>query len=169
MTSPSATDANTADREIRDLVARYSDAVNRRDEKAWTATWAEEGCWQLLGQTKTGRAEVVAFWLELMPHVPWVLQLPSFGVIELDDDLTTASGRWYINEISKRPSGPGLTIGVYHDSYVCKGRKGRAGRDGRESGVWCFAHRRFDVVYSGPPDLSGKESPYPPDLFTADV
>ena len=28
--------------EIRNLVARYADAVSRRDEKAWAETWTEE-------------------------------------------------------------------------------------------------------------------------------
>ena len=42
---------------IRDLVYRYSDAVCRRDQVAWSATWAEDGVWQLPGAPRTeGRA-----------------------------------------------------------------------------------------------------------------
>ena len=43
--------------EIRGLVARYADAVSRRDEDAFGATFATDGEWQLLGnkQTAIGR------------------------------------------------------------------------------------------------------------------
>ena len=32
---------------LRDLMARYVDAVNRSEAAAWGATWAEDGVWSL--------------------------------------------------------------------------------------------------------------------------
>ena len=37
---------------LRNLMARYVDAVNRYDADAWIATWAEDGVWNLLGNPR---------------------------------------------------------------------------------------------------------------------
>ena len=49
---------------IRDLVNRYSDAVVRRDAKAWGDTWAENAEWYILGNSICGRVEIVERWQE---------------------------------------------------------------------------------------------------------
>jgi hypothetical protein len=136
---------------IRSLVARYADAVNRRDEDAWRSTWTEDGEWHVLGKSTAGREDVVALWCELMGSFGFVLQLIHSGTIELDGD--RATGRWYLSEIWKRPDdSAGLSVGVYHDHY----ERGGAG--------WLFARRRFDFLYMGPSDLSAAPIPFPTDL-----
>jgi hypothetical protein len=154
-----------AEAKIRDLAARYCDAVNRRDTEAWRNTWSVDAEWSLLGQSTRGRDAIVNRWLELMGTIPFVMQLPSFGVIDFPESGVgeepqrsstssfTASGRWYINEISQRPTGAGMTIGVYRDLYIHSG----------EDDDWRFARRRFDILYRGQPDLSGKTFPSPDD------
>lgn len=133
---------------IRDLIARYSDAVARRDEAAWAATWAPDGEWKLLGQVRRGREDVVAFWGQLMATVPWVVQVPSFALLSLDG--ASATGRCTVTEYGKTPDGSGtLTLGVYHDRCV------------ELDGEWMFARRHLDVLYMGPPDLSGAALPFP--------
>lgn len=159
-----------AERSIRDLVARYSDAVNRRDEPAWRATWATSSEWHLLGATKTGRDDIVAHWLDLMATLPFVLQFPVFGLVDFPDapdapdephdvrstaSITSATGRWYVQEVSQRPERAGLSFGVYHDHYVV------------EDGRWRFARRRFDSLYRGLPDLSGPVFSFPSDALVA--
>lgn len=131
-------EAGLAENEIRRLIARYSDAVNRRDAASWGATWAEDGEWVLLGTTTRGKGAIVARWLELMEGIPFVLQVPGFGLVDFPqaEDHETATGRWYITEISNRPTGSASLVGVYHDRYV------------REKGGWVFASRRFDILYS---------------------
>ena len=47
---------------IRALVARYADAVCRRDPDAWAATWAEDCRWDLGGPLASGRAETLDLW-----------------------------------------------------------------------------------------------------------
>jgi len=135
------------EREIRDLVARYSDAVNRRDAGAWGETWAVDARWRLGGRITHGRDAIVRRWTETMERVPFVLQLPSFGVIDLD--APGPRGRWYIQEIVQRPSGSSITFGVYADHYV------------HEEGRWRFARRRFDALYRGADDPDAAWTAFP--------
>ena len=133
---------------IRELVASYADAVVRRDADAWSATWAEDGEWHILGNATRGRDAVVSLWKQLMAAVPFVVQVPGHALIEVDG--ARATGRWYITEYGKSADGSGsLTLGVYHDEYT------------RSAEGWRFLRRRFDALYSGPPDLSGTPQPFP--------
>jgi uncharacterized protein (TIGR02246 family) len=140
-----------AETEIRALVARYSDAVIRHDANAWGDTWADAAEWHILGSCTSGRDEIVSHWTELMAGIPFVVLFPVFGLVEVSDG-DQATGRWYVHELSKRPSRSTLTIGVYHDRYV------------HEDDAWRFAVRRFDILYTGPPDLSGESFPFPTDV-----
>lgn len=135
---------------VRNLVARYSDAVNRRDAATWGPTWTEKAEWSLMGSSTVGRDEIVALWEKLMSGFPFVMQLVHSGTVELSGD--SGEGCWYLTEISRGPDGtPNAAIGVYHDRYL------------RENGAWCFARRRFDILYNGPADLSGTLLPFPTD------
>ena len=82
--------------EIRGLVARYADAVSRRDEGAFGETFATDGEWQILGNVAEGREKVVALWKSLMENFPFVVQLVTGGIIEVDGE--RATGTWYITE-----------------------------------------------------------------------
>jgi uncharacterized protein (TIGR02246 family) len=136
---------------IRELVARYADAVVRRDEDAWAATWTKDGEWHVLGEPARGREAVVELWNKLMAGLPFVVQLAHGGMIQLDGD--RATGRWYITEHGKTPDGTGMfTLGVYHDDYE------------RSAEGWRFARRRFDFLYAGPPDLSAPARGFPKEL-----
>jgi ketosteroid isomerase-like protein len=136
-------DGSSDQLEIRDLVARYSDAVNRRDTEAWADTWAEDASWQILGRAPEGRAAIVALWQKMMSGFPFVVQMPSEGVVELSGD--EASGRFYLTEYGRSADGTGLlTLAVYHDRFR------------REPDRWRFCERRFHALYSGPPDLSAE-------------
>ena len=135
---------------IRDLVARYADAVARGDAEAWAATWAEDGEWHIFGQPTRGRDAVVALWKTLMGTLSFVLQVPSSGIIRIDG--ARGTGRWHVTEHGKRVDGAAtLTLGTYQDEYCRVG-------DG-----WRFRVRRFDALYLGPPDLSARALPRPAD------
>ena len=128
---------------IRDLVARYSEAVDRRDEKASAETWAEDGIWNVGPSHATGREAVVKTWSGLMELFRFVTQMPQSGFIELDGN--HARGTWQVMELGGPHQGdPSCTLGVYDDRY----RRTDAG--------WRFAERSFHFVYMGPPDLSGR-------------
>jgi len=128
--------------EIRNLVARYADAVSRRDHERWAATWAKQGSWSLMGMTAQGREDVAALFAKLTSGFAFVVQHVPSGYVEFDGE--AASGKWQISEHGQLGGNPLLTLGLYEDDYV------------REDGAWLFASRRFQPVYSGPPDLSGK-------------
>lgn len=129
----------TADDElaIRALVARYCDAVCRRDDAAWIATWAPDCRWDLGGGRRTeGRDATLDLWRSASAKYPWVAQLATTGVVDVSGD--TATGGWYVLELNRLRDGTGaLHLGHYDDEY-------RRTEEG-----WLFAVRRFSMVYRG--------------------
>ncbi|MEE2703163.1 MAG: nuclear transport factor 2 family protein [Myxococcota bacterium] len=151
MSPAQTTNSLTDENQIRDLVARYADAVTRRDEKAWAETWTEDGEWQVMGRTASGREAVVELWKSLMGGLSFVVQLANTERISIEGD--RGSGRWYVTEYAKSSDGTALlNVGFYRDEYV------------RIDGVWRFARRRFDALYIGPPDLSGATFTHPEEV-----
>ncbi len=141
-------DSRLADElEIRDLVARYSDAVNRGDHAAWAETWSDDGVWRLLGREARGRENCVALLRELTGPLSLVVQLATNGLVRVDGE--RASGRWSILEHFKTSDGGSMSLGIYDDAYR------------RERGGWRFAARSFHALYLGPPDLSAAATRYP--------
>ncbi len=137
--------------EIRQLVAAYADAVNRRDEALWASTWADTGVWNLMGNAIEGKDAVVAMWNNAMGGFDFVLQLVYQGTVDIQGD--TATGRWYLAE-HLRPQGSDsgmFNIGTYADEYV------------KSSGQWKFAKRSYHVLYNdqGAGDMSGIMTPLP--------
>lgn len=129
---------------IRDLVHRYSDAVVRRDETQWSATWAHDAVWELgKGRRVEGRDNIAALWVSAMDGFTAVIQNVVNGTATLDEATATGSGRWYIIEHWQRADDSrGILLAYYDDTYVL------------HDGVWLFASRALVVQYGGPPDLS---------------
>lgn len=134
---------------IRELCERYVDAVNRRDAGDWGATWAADAVWDLGRGPVQGRDNIVAAWEAAMSGFPNVIMWVHSGVIEsVAGD--KASARWYHQENLNMPDGSqNVGMGVYRDKLV------------RIKGEWLFAERKYDLLYFGPPDLSGAFNPYP--------
>ena len=129
--------------EIRNLVARYSDAVGRRDEQAWANTWASDAGWSVGPTRASGREHIVKTWSGLMALFRFVTQMPQSGFIELEGE--TARGTWQVMELGWPQAGDATcTLGIYDDRY-------RLTSEG-----WRFSERTFHIVYMGPPDLSGR-------------
>jgi len=144
-------DARVGDElEIRNLVARYSDAVLRSDPRAWLDTWASEGEWSLLGESSRGHDALAARLASLTGGLEYVMQVAGSGVVQIDD--AGARGRWSITEHARTRNGDALfTMGAYTDDYC------------REGGAWRFSKRHFDLFYMGAPDMSGRLMPVPED------
>jgi len=116
--------------EIRALVERYADAVNRRDAEAYAATWAPDGVWEIRGNRYEGREAILAYWKPLMAGIPWVVQTITNGTVDLDGE--TARGRWFHTDFAALPDGTKrMALGLYHDSCV------------RVDGRWLFALRSY--------------------------
>ena len=133
---------------IRNLLARYGDAVCRRDASAWIATWAPDCTWDLgRGRVTRGREATLALWRASIAKYPWVAQLPASGVVELIDG--QVRGSWYVLELNRLPDGSGVMhLGHYRDSYV------------RTEDGWRFGTRKFHLVYRGAMD-AGTVIPLP--------
>ena len=137
--------------EIRNLVARYADAVLRLDPASWLETWASEGEWELLGESSRGHDALAARLAALTGGLEYVMQFVGAGIVEVSG--SGAWGRWPIVEHARTREGTALfTMGAYSDDYC------------QENGVWRFARRGFSLFYMGPPDLSGRLMPVPEDL-----
>jgi ketosteroid isomerase-like protein len=127
---------------IRTLVARYADAVMRRDASLLGVTYAPDAVWDLAGTVAAGGDEIVALWQRLMAKFDLVLQTVHSGTVTVNGDQGT--GRWYVSELNRNHRGDGsLMVGVYDDSYV------------RLGSGWRFSSRRFRFLYRGPADVSG--------------
>lgn len=127
---------------LRNLMARYVDAVNRYDADAWIATWAEDSVWNLLGNPVTGRENILGLWQQMMATFEFALLLPSSCLFEVTGD--SATGHWYLQEYSRDLEGnAGALVSRYDDTYT------------RVDGEWLFASRAYSFIYNGPPDLSG--------------
>jgi ketosteroid isomerase-like protein len=125
---------------IRNLLARYGDAVCRRDTDAWISTWAEDCTWDLGGGRVThGHDETLALLKTSFTKYAWVAQLPASGQLESVDG--EVRGTWYVLELNHLTDGTGrLHLGHYRDTYV------------HTAGGWRFATRRFQMIYRGPLD-----------------
>ena len=133
---------------LRNLMDRYIDAVNRSDGEAWAATWAENGTWHLMGNEVTGRDNILALWQQMMAGFEFALMMPSSCLFHIDGD--SASGHWYLQEHTRDREGNAASVmSRYSDTYS------------RVDGEWLFQSRHYDVMYFGPPDLSGNYTPLP--------
>ena len=131
---------------LQNLMARYVDAVNRRDEDAWSATWAEDSEWNLLGSPVAGKDNIVGLWQQMMGGFEFALMMPSSSMFAIDGD--SASGQWYLHEYTRDLEGTASTIlSRYVDTYV------------KQDGQWLFKTRAYNFIYNGPSDLSGTYTP----------
>lgn len=122
--------------EIQNLVARYADAVTRRDFGALAAVFTPDAVWDATGSTKL-RYEGDA----LVPGIRSIIEMSSFltqvhspAIVEIDGD--SASARVTALEVGEIESYDLRfeQLGFYEDSL----RK----VDGR----WLFTERRFTTL-----------------------
>jgi len=118
---------------IRELLETYNDAVFRRDQEAWTSTWAEDAEWVLLGNSITGRDNIVQAWLGAMGTFSYVGFFASPGSIVVSGD--TAQTRVYVRETLIETSGNKRNLeGLYEDTCI------------RADGKWLFSRRNYQIL-----------------------
>ena len=146
---------------IRQLYARCTDAVWRRDGAAFTACFAHDATWKIAGLTLRGHAEIHDAITRFL--APSERVLLSFGMTALDVSGPTVTGRTPLTEYVKLKDGSAArTLGVYYDRFI------------QQQESWRFAARHFDMAYFGPPDFSAAIYPVadygpPPAMPTADA
>jgi ketosteroid isomerase-like protein len=131
-----------AESAIRQLHARYTDAVWRKDYASFGDCFAVDAEWRISGMVLRGRAEIVRTIEQLMSRYRCVLVTLRTPILDVGDGV--ASGRTYLSEQSimndGRPYGP---IGTYYERFVDQGDR------------WRFTWRLFQTHYTGSPDMSG--------------
>lgn len=131
-----------ADAAIRQLHARYTDAVWRKDVVAFGDCFTDDAQWRLSGLVLRGRTDIAEFMTGIFLKYRYILLNLRTPILEVGDG--TATGRTYVSEqnvlADGRPFGP---MGVYYEHFVDQGER------------WRFSWRLFHTSYLGPPDLSG--------------
>jgi ketosteroid isomerase-like protein len=118
---------------IRALNDSYCDAVFRRDAKDWGANWAEDARWELMGQTVTGKAAIVAMWSGAMAGFSFVAFFAQIGALRIEGD--RAEGRVYTHELLEHGDGSlSRPVGRYDDVYIRHGDR------------WLFLERRYTFL-----------------------
>lgn len=135
------TDLVAADCAIRQLHARFLDAVWRKDADAFAGCFAPDGEWKIAGLHMRGREEVGTTFAKLLGACERVQII--LGIPLLDVNGSTAIGRIQATEFAKMMDGTSaMTLGIYHDRYV------------EVEGRWLFQWRHWALHYRGPADLS---------------
>jgi uncharacterized protein (TIGR02246 family) len=143
-------DGLTDQLEIRELTARFTDAVNRRAPRDVAALFAEDGEWHVPGVPVARGREAVANLLDgLLGNFDRLIQVTHSGHVDLADDAATAT--WYLSEFAaSSASGKAFTfVGTYRDELV------------RTAEGWRFGTRAFDFLYRAKGDAEARWYPHP--------
>ena len=127
---------------IRQLQARYIDAVWRRDYESFGDCFALDAEWRIAGRVVKGRDGAIAFIKQMMADFRSIFIVLGTPILSVGDGV--ASGRTYFTARNTFKDGsPFGPIGVYYERFVL------------EEETWRFKWRLFQTHYAGPPDLSG--------------
>lgn len=134
-------DVVVADFGIRQLHARYIDALWRKDGAALARCYDEDGEWHIAGQSFRGRGEIAAGFERFVQPQHSVLMRIGVPLLDIGDGMAT--GRVYVTEDVKKVDGSSArNIGIYDDRYAGEGT------------MWRFLSRTWTMAYRGPLDLS---------------
>ncbi|MCL2915483.1 nuclear transport factor 2 family protein [Shewanella corallii] len=127
--------------EIRELMARYADAIHRVDGEDWAQCWHPDAHWIISSldsppnqEELTGQQSIKQFWLTAMEHFKFVEHKVSSHSISPQMEQNRASGRCYVNESFEYLGNRFDLFGVYNDVYI-KGENG-----------WLFLTRKFNLL-----------------------
>ncbi len=136
------TDFTTIECAIRQLHARYCDAVWRKDFAAFADCFAEDAEWRIAGNIFTGRENIKTAITGILVNFSRILMTLQTPILEVGEGI--AYGRTYSTEHTRLITGErGLSVGTYYERFIDDGDR------------WRFSWRLFQLHYSGPPDLSG--------------
>lgn len=117
---------------IRNLAARFTDAVNERDVAAFRQLWTNDAVWEIgppLQSRAEGVDEIAALLSRLLEAEQYFMQMTHSGVIEIKGDRATA--RFVERERGRGESSYYDCLAVYEDVLV------------REGNGWLFAKRFY--------------------------
>ncbi len=130
---------------IQKQVARFADAVNRRDYDEFRSLWVEEGIWELkppMNINVSGKDKIMETFTHLLDNWEFFVQMVHSGVIDIQGD--RAEARWCMNEIGRNYEGKGFqNFGMYQDKLI------------KQDNQWLFVQRTYHFAYVDEPQLSG--------------
>ncbi len=127
---------------IRQLHARYADAVFRKDFDAFGNCFTEGAEWILGPHRLHGRRECVAFLEDRIRDSHWVLLKFHTPILQIGEGST--QGRTYVTEQNAYKNAPAShNVATYYERFAEQG------------GVWRRKWAFFQLHYMGPADLSG--------------
>ena len=127
---------------IRQLHARYTDAVWRQDFDAFADCFTADGEWRISGRIFHGREEIREMISLILGNFIRVLISFRTPIVDVRDGQVTA--RTYVDEHCAWKNGnTNISIGRYYEHFA------------REGDRWRFKWRLFELHYRGPADLSG--------------
>ena len=126
--------------EVRQLHARYADAMFRKDAGAAGALFAADGVWHVAGRELRGREAIVSFLEGALPQFRNIMMTFRTPIVDVADGEFVS--RTWVTETRVMADGEAsLLIGIYFDRFVEE--------DGRLLG-W----RQFQTYYAGPVDMT---------------
>jgi ketosteroid isomerase-like protein len=136
-----------ADRvEIEALRGEFTDSVMMRDYDRVAALFTPDGALRMpdVPVELAGQEQIRAWGARVPEFVEFLVQNTHPGIIQLDSDGHTASGRAYMSElIGLRDGTSDLNYAIYHDRYQ------------RTPDGWKFAERVYEVRYHDTSPLAG--------------
>lgn len=126
---------------IRQLHARYADALWRKDPDSFADLFASDAEWKVAGMHLRGREQIRTTFAAFMKHTGRTLMTFRTPIVEVVDGVLTS--RTYVTELNRFANGESAdTIGVYYERFR------------EEDGRLRFAFRHWNMHYIGPGDLS---------------
>ncbi len=135
------TDFLVAESAIRQLHARYVDALWRKDPESFAALFASDAEWKISGMHLRGRTEIRNTFARYMAHIDRTFMIFGTPIIETVDGSLTS--RTHVTENNKFANGKtASTFGIYYERFSHEGGRLR------------FKWRHWNLYYIGPPDFS---------------
>jgi ketosteroid isomerase-like protein len=134
-------DLLTAEFAVRQLHARYVDALWRKDPDSFAELFAADAEWKISGMHLRGRDEIRTTFASYMRHIDRTFMIYGTPIIDSVDGVVTS--RTHVTENNKFASGrTASTIGIYYERFI------------EEGGRLRFKWRHWNLWYIGPPDFS---------------
>jgi hypothetical protein len=136
---------------IRDLVARFADAVTRADHDTFRSLWKPDAVFTIgepFAVTCMGIDEIGALLHKLRDGKDFFVQCVHSGLIQLDGN--TASARWLVREVGLGPGKSGAGKSYYNNFGFFLDELEKV------DGKWLFKTRTYPYLYLDTDPFTGK-------------
>jgi uncharacterized protein (TIGR02246 family) len=143
------TDVLQSERDIVRLIRETWAAIDRKDWDAYAAGFAEDGEFEIMGQRRKGREEIVAGPARDLAKYDGLQHFVMNEIVEVDGD--RASGQWYAMAVHVPDAADPGTHADVGLRYRFKVR--------RDDGEWRFEEAVIDIVWTSGMSFGIEERP----------